>query len=159
MSSDESTKAALHANCMEKAETFEAEVKSRNEELKALAEAKKVLKETTSGAGEQSYLRAGAFLQLGSGIASGVDLAHFEAGPPDRWASLVPGSCFPLPGCRFPASSARVEAYPSLDAPHRACLTSLGGPLWLGYWPLLILAKVFFTLARRLATSLLCQLH
>jgi len=75
MSSDESTKAALHANCMEKAETFEAEVKSRNEELKALAEAKKVLKETTSGAGEQSY----AFLQLGSGIASGVDLAHFEA--------------------------------------------------------------------------------
>jgi chromosome segregation ATPase len=75
MASDESTKAALHANCMEKAETFEAEVKSRAEELKALAEAKKVLKETTSGAGEQSY----SFLQLGSGIASGVDLAHFEA--------------------------------------------------------------------------------
>merc|ERR1719343_1323154 len=75
MASDESTKAALHANCMEKAETFEAEVKSRAEELKALAEAKKVLKETTSGAGEQSY----AFLQLGSGLASGAELAHFEA--------------------------------------------------------------------------------
>jgi len=75
MASDESTKAALHANCMEKAETFEAEVQSRAEELKALAEAKKVLKETTSGAGEQSY----ALLQLGSGIASGADLAHFEA--------------------------------------------------------------------------------
>ncbi|CAK0792851.1 unnamed protein product, partial [Prorocentrum cordatum] len=55
LASDEETKATLHANCMEKAETFEAEQKSRGEELKALAEAKKVLVSTTTGADAQSY--------------------------------------------------------------------------------------------------------
>jgi len=77
LSSDEETKATLHANCMEKAETFEAEQKSRGEELKALAEAKKVLTETTSGADAQSY----ALLQTGAAaeLTSGADLARYEA--------------------------------------------------------------------------------
>merc|ERR1719145_400039 len=63
LASDEETKATLHANCMEKAETFEAEQKSRGEELKALAEAKKVLVETTTGAE----------------LPGGADLARYEA--------------------------------------------------------------------------------
>merc|ERR1719172_17630 len=43
--------ADLHADCMQKAQDFEMEVKSRAEELKALAEAKKVIKEATGGEG------------------------------------------------------------------------------------------------------------
>jgi len=62
LASDEETKAALHSNCMEKAETFEAEQKSRGEELKAIAEAKKIIQETTAGAASQEY----SFLQLAS---------------------------------------------------------------------------------------------
>jgi len=74
---DEEEKASLHSACMEKAETFEAEQKSRGEELKALAEAKKIITETTSGAESQEY----SFLQVAaaSGISSGADLARFEA--------------------------------------------------------------------------------
>merc|ERR1719254_353527 len=45
LAGDVETKATLHANCMEKAETFEAETKSRSEELKALAKAKEVIQE------------------------------------------------------------------------------------------------------------------
>jgi len=77
LASDEETKATLHANCMEKAETFEAEQKSRGEELKALAEAKKVLVSTTTGADAQSY----SLLQTASAseLTGGADLARYEA--------------------------------------------------------------------------------
>lgn len=47
--------AELHHNCMTTASDFEAETTSRGEELKALATAKKIIKETTSGAASQSY--------------------------------------------------------------------------------------------------------
>merc|ERR1719199_1740449 len=52
-----STKALadLHADCMEKAETFEAETASRAEELKALATAKKIIKEAMNGAESVAY--------------------------------------------------------------------------------------------------------
>merc|ERR1719464_2066972 len=50
LAADEKAKATLHHNCMTKASTFEAETKSRGEELKALAEAKKVIEEATGGA-------------------------------------------------------------------------------------------------------------
>merc|ERR1719158_1413991 len=55
------------------AEDFEAETKSRGEELKALATAKKIIAEATSGAADQSY----GFLQ--TSMSSGADLAKFEA--------------------------------------------------------------------------------
>merc|ERR1719171_1932063 len=55
------------------AEDFEAETKSRGEELKALATAKKIIVEATSGAADQSY----SFVQVA--MASGADLANFEA--------------------------------------------------------------------------------
>ena len=58
---------------MSGAEDFESETKSRGEELKALAAAKKVIAETTGGAAEQSY----SFVQVK--MASGADLAGFEA--------------------------------------------------------------------------------
>merc|ERR1719428_1825618 len=73
LASDEDTKAQLHADCMEKAKTFEAEQKSRGEELKALAEAKKVLEETTSGAASQTY----SLVQLGA--SAGADQARLQA--------------------------------------------------------------------------------
>jgi len=45
----------LHHDCMGKASEFEEEVKSRAEELKAIATAKKIVVESTGGANEQSY--------------------------------------------------------------------------------------------------------
>merc|ERR1719408_643107 len=65
--------ASLHQECMTGAEDFEAETKSRGEELKALTVAKKIIVEATSGAAEQSY----SFVQVS--MSSGADLANFEA--------------------------------------------------------------------------------
>jgi chromosome segregation ATPase len=66
----------LHQTCMTKAQDFEAETKSRGEELKALADAKKVISETTGGATKLSYgLNQASFLQM----SSSMDLASFEA--------------------------------------------------------------------------------
>merc|ERR1719265_1632217 len=78
LAEDIKTKATLHQDCMNAAEEFELATKSRGEELHALAEAKKVIKETTGGAAEQTYgFNQVSFLQMG--IASGADLAKFEA--------------------------------------------------------------------------------
>jgi len=67
---DEDIKALgeLHTNCMSKAEEFEAETKSRGEELKAIADAKKVLNDTTSAAAGATYE---SFVQLHSGSEDG----------------------------------------------------------------------------------------
>jgi len=64
--------AGLHHNCMTKAEEFEAETKSRGEELKALATAKKIIKEATGAALDQT-----SFLQV-SKLSTRADLANFE---------------------------------------------------------------------------------
>ena len=51
---------------MTKAEEYEEETKSRGEELKALATAKKIIVETTGGADAQSYIEEStSFLQTG----------------------------------------------------------------------------------------------
>jgi len=68
LSEDVKALADLHHNCMTKASDFEAEVTSRGEELKALATAKKIIKETTSGAAGQSY----GFLQMSSSNSDAV---------------------------------------------------------------------------------------
>jgi hypothetical protein len=77
LAADVSAKADLHHECMTTAENFEAEMKSRGEELKALAEAKKALVENTGAAEGISY----NFLQESShsAIASSSGLANFEA--------------------------------------------------------------------------------
>jgi hypothetical protein len=73
LAEDTKSLATLHHDCMTGAEDFEAETKSRGEELKALATAKKIIAEATSGAADQSY----GFIQLQ--MSSGTDLANFEA--------------------------------------------------------------------------------
>jgi hypothetical protein len=80
LAEDLKTRGGLHQDCMTKAQDFEASTKSRGEELTALAQAKKVIAETTSGAAGQSYgLNQMSFLQVGIKLQSGVDLAKFEA--------------------------------------------------------------------------------
>merc|ERR1719237_720308 len=75
LNEDVTAVAGLHQDCMTKAEDFEAETTSRGEELKALAMAKKAVKENTAGAGGQSY----SFLQETTQIATRADLIRFEA--------------------------------------------------------------------------------
>jgi len=71
--------ADLHHDCMTKASDFEAETKSRAEELKALAMAKKAIKETTSGSTSITYsLNQVSFVQR-STISTQANLANFEA--------------------------------------------------------------------------------
>merc|ERR1719310_2206825 len=74
--------ADLHKDCMEKAQDFEMETKSRGEELNVLAEAKKVIKEATEGEGGAEDLTY-SLSQQGSvsllQLKSGADLANFEA--------------------------------------------------------------------------------
>merc|ERR1719215_1518475 len=79
LAADVKDKAGLHHECMTKAEDFEAATKSRGEELKALNEAKKVLAETTSGAGSISYSFIQQSTQTGWAISTSTDLANFEA--------------------------------------------------------------------------------
>merc|ERR1719253_760128 len=62
----------LHHNCMTKAQEFEDETNSRNEELKAMAEAKKIVIEATS-------LSQVSLMQVQSQITSGQGLKQFEA--------------------------------------------------------------------------------
>jgi chromosome segregation ATPase len=69
LSEDVAALGDLHQDCMTKAQDFEAETNSRGEELKALAMAKKAVKDNTGGAFEQS-----SFLQL----SSSSDLKNFE---------------------------------------------------------------------------------
>merc|ERR1719362_1028912 len=76
LDADIKTKADTHRDCMEKAQDYEAETKSRAEELKALAEAKKVISENTGGAEKLQYgFSQVSFVQL----RSRADLAKFEA--------------------------------------------------------------------------------
>merc|ERR1712032_359656 len=76
LKADEDTLADLHHNCMTKAQDFEDTTKSRDEELKAIAEAKRIIKETTGGASKITYgLAQVSLLQ----VASRTDLAKFEA--------------------------------------------------------------------------------
>merc|ERR1719346_612322 len=73
LAEDEQAKSTLHHDCMTRAENFEAETKSRGEELAALAKAKQIIKEATS----MSQI---SFLQTSRGtMASGTDLAIFES--------------------------------------------------------------------------------
>merc|ERR1719502_2372145 len=72
---DVKSKSTLHQDCMSAAEEFELSTKSRGEELGALAQAKKVIQETTGGAAGQTYFNQVSFMQL----SSSIDLAKVEA--------------------------------------------------------------------------------
>jgi len=58
--------AELHHECLTEATSFEESTKSRGEELKALAEAKKIIQESTGGASGQTYLAQTSFMQVAS---------------------------------------------------------------------------------------------
>merc|ERR1719502_1138542 len=73
LEADKTSLGDLHHECMTGAEDFEAETKSRGEELKALATAKKVIVEATSGAAEQSY----GFLQTSMSSSAGHEAVRF----------------------------------------------------------------------------------
>jgi len=75
LAEDIKSKSTLHQDCMSAAEEFELSTKSRGEELGALAQAKKVIQETTGGAAGQTYFNQVSFMQL----SSSVDLAKVEA--------------------------------------------------------------------------------
>jgi len=82
LAEDMKTLGGLHQDCMTKATDFEAEMASRGEELKALAEAKKIIASATEGAEGLTYdLAQTSFLQISvaSQIATRQDLANFEA--------------------------------------------------------------------------------
>merc|ERR1719230_2422113 len=68
--------ATANSDCMTTAADHEATVAARNEELKVIATAEKILKESTGGAVEQTY----SFLQMAtsSKMHSRVDLANSE---------------------------------------------------------------------------------
>jgi len=72
LAQDAQTKSTLHHDCMTRAEHFEAETKSRGEELAALAKAKQIIRESTAA--------ALSFLEVSSGrMTSQVDLSVFES--------------------------------------------------------------------------------
>merc|ERR1719335_1969874 len=83
LSEDMKTLGGLHQECMTKATDFEAETKSRGEELKALAQAKKIIGEATQGAEGLTYdLAQTSFLQISvhsSQISTRQESANFEA--------------------------------------------------------------------------------
>jgi len=68
---DTSAKATLHHDCMTKATNFAAETKSRGEELKALAAAKKIIKEATTSFAQVSFVQV-------SELSTSSDLAKYE---------------------------------------------------------------------------------
>jgi len=82
LSVDKSTQSTLKQDCMSKSQDFEAEVKSRGEELKALKDARAVIAEEAGGASDITY-GAASLLQLASEqstkLHNEADLANFEA--------------------------------------------------------------------------------
>jgi predicted nucleic acid-binding Zn-ribbon protein len=74
LAEDKKALATASSTCMTVAADHEATVKSRTEELTAIATAKKILSETSSGAVSQSY----SLLQLSSTMHSRADLANAE---------------------------------------------------------------------------------
>lgn len=77
-SEDEKELAELHHECLDQANSFEEGVASRGEELKALAEAKKIISSTSGGASKQTYaLAQTSFVQVASKTqSSGSQALH-----------------------------------------------------------------------------------
>jgi predicted nucleic acid-binding Zn-ribbon protein len=81
LKADSADLATTQANCMLVAADHEATIAARKEELKVIAEAKKILQETTSGAVEQSYsliqTSATSSLQLRQARVASGEVAQF----------------------------------------------------------------------------------
>jgi hypothetical protein len=70
--------ATAHASCMTVAADHEATIASRKEELKAIAEAKKILQETSEGAVSQTYSFVQVASTAGLRLQTSADLAGSE---------------------------------------------------------------------------------
>jgi len=87
LAADAETLADLHQDCLTKSQAYEAAVKSRDEELKALAAAKKAIADNTGGADGLEYgLAQVSFVQVGSSAAESAsrfiwDLAQKQSSP------------------------------------------------------------------------------
>jgi len=81
LNEDTTTLKTLHQDCLEKSQDFEAETKSRGEELSALGQAKKIIAEATGGADSQTYsfLQSSSIQKTENSLQSTADLANFEA--------------------------------------------------------------------------------
>jgi hypothetical protein len=76
LSEDQKSLGDLHADCMTKAQDFETEATSRDQELKALAQAKKIIVEATGGAAAASFLQMRTrHMRISTKVHS--DVAHF----------------------------------------------------------------------------------
>jgi hypothetical protein len=78
LAKDEASLEEASTTCMQVAADHEATVKSRNEELNAIATAEKVLKETSGGAVEQSYSLLQVRSKVSSRLQSRADLKNAE---------------------------------------------------------------------------------
>jgi hypothetical protein len=78
LAEDKKSLETASTTCMSVAADHEATVKSRTEELTAIATAKKVLSETTSGAESQTYSFIQVVSQVGSRLQTRADLANIE---------------------------------------------------------------------------------
>jgi len=75
LNEDLKAKSSLHHDCMTKSTAFEAGTRSRGEELRALATAKKVIAEATGSFSQLSFVQVAKSGRL----SSGLDLANLEA--------------------------------------------------------------------------------
>merc|ERR1740117_2119837 len=78
LAEDKNSLQSASTTCMTVAGDHEATVKSRTEELSAIANAKKILSETTSGAVGQSYSFVQVASQTASKMLTRADLANAE---------------------------------------------------------------------------------
>jgi len=84
LKSDQADKKTLGSDCMGKSQDYEAETRSRTEQLKALAAAKDAIQSQTGGADSVAYgLSQVSLFQISQDtnlkLHSGTDLANFEA--------------------------------------------------------------------------------
>jgi chromosome segregation ATPase len=77
LAEDEATLADLHHDCMTKANDFEVETTDRGEELKALATAKKIVVEATSGLSFLQMSEEVSFMQVSQTPSKGFAAVHF----------------------------------------------------------------------------------
>merc|ERR1719375_2345629 len=91
LSEDVKALGELHHDCMAKATEYEDETKSRGEELKALATAKKIISEATGGAVSQSYdLAQVSLVQVSSSSTqSGFAAVRFVRGLAQKQHSSI----------------------------------------------------------------------
>lgn len=77
----------LHHDCLTRSQEYEAELKSRAEELKALATAKKIIKEATSGAETAAY----SFLQVNTQSSDALEAVKIirDLGRADKSTALT----------------------------------------------------------------------